>query len=216
MLNGNMLCGVEVGRFMFRVGKQLETKALAKPGAVASLVFSGRADGRPRLGRRGGLPRPCARQLDRVRLAFRRHATAEIANEHPAVAGSADAGGDQPERRRHQHPAGMAAARAPQVGERAAQIEAADAEAGDQPRSAARTSRPRRSGQARPGSQAIVLKCTSSGMSLLTGRRRPGRSVARNASMGLTTSRCVSTPCDHRGAAADQPGHGQGMHPAKS
>ena len=33
MLNGNMLCGVEVGRFMFRVGKELETRALAKPGA---------------------------------------------------------------------------------------------------------------------------------------------------------------------------------------
>ena len=34
MLNGNMLCGVEVGRFMFRVGKQLETEALARPGAT--------------------------------------------------------------------------------------------------------------------------------------------------------------------------------------
>ena len=33
MLNGNMLCGVEVGRFMFRVGKELEAEALAKPGA---------------------------------------------------------------------------------------------------------------------------------------------------------------------------------------
>jgi hypothetical protein len=33
MLNGNMLCGVEVGRFMFRVGKALEAEALAKPGA---------------------------------------------------------------------------------------------------------------------------------------------------------------------------------------
>ena len=31
MLNGNMLCGVEVGRFMFRVGKELEAKALASP-----------------------------------------------------------------------------------------------------------------------------------------------------------------------------------------
>ena len=29
MLNGNMLCGVEVGRFMFRVGKALEADALA-------------------------------------------------------------------------------------------------------------------------------------------------------------------------------------------
>ena len=44
MLNGNMLCGVEVGRFMFRVGKELETKALAKPGA-APIVFSGRRMG---------------------------------------------------------------------------------------------------------------------------------------------------------------------------
>lgn len=33
MLNGNMLCGVEVGRFMFRVGKELETEALGRPGA---------------------------------------------------------------------------------------------------------------------------------------------------------------------------------------
>lgn len=33
MLNGNMLCGVEVGRYMFRVGKDLEPEALARPGA---------------------------------------------------------------------------------------------------------------------------------------------------------------------------------------
>jgi TfoX/Sxy family transcriptional regulator of competence genes len=33
LLNGNMLCGVEVGRFMFRVGKTLEPQALARPGA---------------------------------------------------------------------------------------------------------------------------------------------------------------------------------------
>jgi hypothetical protein len=33
MLNGNMLCGVEVGRYMFRVGKDLEKEALARPGA---------------------------------------------------------------------------------------------------------------------------------------------------------------------------------------
>jgi TfoX/Sxy family transcriptional regulator of competence genes len=33
MLNGNMLCGVEVGRYMFRVGKELEPEALARPGA---------------------------------------------------------------------------------------------------------------------------------------------------------------------------------------
>jgi TfoX/Sxy family transcriptional regulator of competence genes len=33
MFDGNMLCGVEVGRFMFRVGKDLEASALARPGA---------------------------------------------------------------------------------------------------------------------------------------------------------------------------------------
>lgn len=33
MLNGNMLCGVEVGRFMFRVGKERDALALARPGA---------------------------------------------------------------------------------------------------------------------------------------------------------------------------------------
>ena len=44
MLNGNMLCGVEVGRFMFRVGKELETKALTRPGAKP-IVFNGRRMG---------------------------------------------------------------------------------------------------------------------------------------------------------------------------
>jgi hypothetical protein len=34
MLNGKMLCGVEVGRHMFRVGKDLEVEALARPGAT--------------------------------------------------------------------------------------------------------------------------------------------------------------------------------------
>jgi TfoX/Sxy family transcriptional regulator of competence genes len=34
MLNGNMLCGVEVGRFMFRVGKDQEAEALARAGAT--------------------------------------------------------------------------------------------------------------------------------------------------------------------------------------
>lgn len=34
MLNGNMLAGVEVGRFMFRVGKELEAEALARPGCT--------------------------------------------------------------------------------------------------------------------------------------------------------------------------------------
>lgn len=33
MLRGNMLCGVEVGRFMFRVGKEFEAEALARDGA---------------------------------------------------------------------------------------------------------------------------------------------------------------------------------------
>ncbi|MBZ0113429.1 MAG: TfoX/Sxy family protein [Thermoanaerobaculia bacterium] len=33
MLDGNMLCGVEVGRFMFRVGKDRTEEALARPGA---------------------------------------------------------------------------------------------------------------------------------------------------------------------------------------
>jgi hypothetical protein len=33
MLDGNMLCGAEVGRFMFRVGKGQEAEALSRPGA---------------------------------------------------------------------------------------------------------------------------------------------------------------------------------------
>jgi hypothetical protein len=33
MLHGNMLCGVEVGRFMFRVGAAQEADALSRPGA---------------------------------------------------------------------------------------------------------------------------------------------------------------------------------------
>lgn len=33
MLRGNMLCGVEVGRYMFRVGRDLEAEALGRPGA---------------------------------------------------------------------------------------------------------------------------------------------------------------------------------------
>jgi TfoX/Sxy family transcriptional regulator of competence genes len=43
MLNGNMLCGVEVGRFMFRVGKTLEPEALAR--GAERVVFSGRPMG---------------------------------------------------------------------------------------------------------------------------------------------------------------------------
>lgn len=34
MLRGHMLAGVEVGRYMFRVGKDLEAEALAQPGAT--------------------------------------------------------------------------------------------------------------------------------------------------------------------------------------
>lgn len=34
MQDGNMLCGVEVGRFMFRVGRELEPEALDRPGAT--------------------------------------------------------------------------------------------------------------------------------------------------------------------------------------
>ena len=44
LLNGNMICGVEVGRFMFRVGKALEAEALSRPGAEL-VVFSGRRMG---------------------------------------------------------------------------------------------------------------------------------------------------------------------------
>lgn len=44
MLNGNMLCGVETGRYMFRVGKALETEALSRPGAGA-MDFTGRRMG---------------------------------------------------------------------------------------------------------------------------------------------------------------------------
>jgi hypothetical protein len=33
MLHGNMLCGVEVGRYMFRGGKEQEGFALSRPGA---------------------------------------------------------------------------------------------------------------------------------------------------------------------------------------
>lgn len=42
--HGNMICGVEVGRFMFRVGKALEANALSRPGAEA-VVFGGRRMG---------------------------------------------------------------------------------------------------------------------------------------------------------------------------
>lgn len=41
MLNGNMLCGVESERFMFRVGKELEAEALSRPGA-SPMDYTGR------------------------------------------------------------------------------------------------------------------------------------------------------------------------------
>lgn len=41
MLNGNMLCGVEVGRYMFRVGPELHAQALARPGASQRTMDSG-------------------------------------------------------------------------------------------------------------------------------------------------------------------------------
>ncbi len=41
MLNGNMLCGVGVGRYMFRVGKDLEALAMARPG-VSPMDITGR------------------------------------------------------------------------------------------------------------------------------------------------------------------------------
>jgi TfoX/Sxy family transcriptional regulator of competence genes len=44
MLGGNMLCGVEVGRFMFRVGKDLQDEALARPRAEI-VDFNGRKMG---------------------------------------------------------------------------------------------------------------------------------------------------------------------------
>jgi hypothetical protein len=33
MLRGHLLCGVEVGRFLFRTGPELQAEALARPGA---------------------------------------------------------------------------------------------------------------------------------------------------------------------------------------
>lgn len=41
MLHGKMLCGVEVGRYMFRVGKEQLEEALSRPGA-APIIFGGR------------------------------------------------------------------------------------------------------------------------------------------------------------------------------
>jgi hypothetical protein len=44
MLNGNMLCGVEVGRYMFRVGKDRMEEALARTGCDP-VIFGGRRMG---------------------------------------------------------------------------------------------------------------------------------------------------------------------------
>ncbi len=44
MLNGNMLSGVEVDRFMFCVGKDQEAGALGPPGAEP-IAFNGRKMG---------------------------------------------------------------------------------------------------------------------------------------------------------------------------
>jgi len=41
---GNMLCGIGMGGYMFRVGKVLEAEALARPGA-APMVLGGRPMG---------------------------------------------------------------------------------------------------------------------------------------------------------------------------
>jgi hypothetical protein len=42
VLNGNMLCGAEVGRYLFRVGRDVEPKALARPGAMPTSLHLGR------------------------------------------------------------------------------------------------------------------------------------------------------------------------------
>jgi len=44
LLGGNMLCGVEVGRYLFRVGRDLEAQALARPGATP-MIHAGRRMG---------------------------------------------------------------------------------------------------------------------------------------------------------------------------
>ncbi|MEC4674310.1 MAG: TfoX/Sxy family protein [Nitrospirota bacterium] len=44
LLKGHMLCGVEKERFMFRVGKEREAKALKRPGA-SIMDFTGRRMG---------------------------------------------------------------------------------------------------------------------------------------------------------------------------
>lgn len=44
LLQGNMLCGTGEDRFMFRVGKELEAEAMARPGAKP-MDFTGRKMG---------------------------------------------------------------------------------------------------------------------------------------------------------------------------
>ena len=43
-VNGNMLSGVETGRYMFRIGKEQEPAALARTGA-GPIIFAGRRMG---------------------------------------------------------------------------------------------------------------------------------------------------------------------------
>lgn len=45
MLNGNMLCGVGVDRFMFRVGKELEEEAMKRPGVEPAIMGKRRMNG---------------------------------------------------------------------------------------------------------------------------------------------------------------------------
>lgn len=45
MLDGNMLCGTSDRRFMFRIGKDAEAGALARPGAVPVVMGDRRMSG---------------------------------------------------------------------------------------------------------------------------------------------------------------------------
>ncbi len=45
MLDGNMLCGTSQRRFMFRVGKDAEADALARPGAIPVVMGKRRMSG---------------------------------------------------------------------------------------------------------------------------------------------------------------------------
>ena len=77
MFRGHMLCGVEVGRFMFRVGKDRDAEALAKPGATP-MDITGKpmkgfvwVDAKKTAGNETG-------RVGRVRGGVRRHAPAAI------------------------------------------------------------------------------------------------------------------------------------------